>query len=113
MGPLPFGRRRLTSIMSYSEELVQLSRCERLSGYIFGHERNWSVPVCWVNCYLSCIPMWLPTPAYSPASHTTTSSYTLGWGEVPNHHSILWLDRPPYILPDGKEQPCALGEEKI
>lgn len=32
MGPLPFGR-RLTSIMSYSEELVQLSRCERLSDH--------------------------------------------------------------------------------
>lgn len=33
MGPLPFGGRRLTSIMSYSEELVQLSHCERLSDH--------------------------------------------------------------------------------
>lgn len=84
VGPLPPGR-RLTSVMSYSEELVQLS-CVRgflITGYIFGHERNWSVPVWWVNCYLSYIPMWLPSPACSPASHTTTSSCHPGLGRGP------------------------------
>lgn len=42
--------------------------------------------VCWVNSYLSYISMWLPPATHSQASYTRTSSYTLGWGEVPNHH---------------------------
>lgn len=34
---------------------------------------------------------------------------TLGWGEVPNHHPILPLDRPPCSLPDGKKRPGGGG----